>query len=188
MGASYIRTKVLKNKVSPSQPNYSLIKVPVVVELPILEPAVSKIKFEQAVNDLKSVQETYKKIWKLRYVKYPRILIDVLSKTEKPTLTLLLNLENWDFLPPSATLISVDLRRYLVPELVPEAFDDPQHPVKHIVFNPSISQIWFCSPGFYEYHQFFPEDRWELIKKTDEGTIIWIVNRVCILIDRQKLE
>ena len=178
----------MKNKGSLSQPNYFLTKVPVVVELPILEPAVSKIKFEQAIHKLRSVQETHKKIWKLRYVEYPRILIDVLSKTEKPTLTLLLKLENWDFLPPRATLINVGLRRHLALEEVPEVFDDQQHPVKHIVFNQKIKRIWFCSPGFYEYHEFYPEDRWELIKKTDEGTIIWIVNRVCTLIDRQKLE
>ena len=158
------------------------------VELPILESAVSQIKFNEAVNDLNSVQETYKKVWKLRYVKYPIILIDVLSKTEKPALTLFLNLENWDFLPPSATLISVDLRKYMVPEQVPEAFDDPQYPSKHIVFSKITNQIWFCSPSFYEYHQFYPEDRWELIKKTDEGTIAWIVDRACTLIDRQKLK
>ena len=157
-------------------------------ELPILEPAVSQIKFNEAVSDLNSVQETYKKVWKLRYVKYPIILIDVLSKTEKPALTLFLNLENWDFLPPSATLISVDLRKYMVPEQVPEAFDDPQHPSKHIVFSNITNQIWFCSPSFYEYHQSYPEDRWELIKKTDEGTITWIVDRACTLIARQKLE
>ena len=157
------------------------------VALPILEPAISKIKFEEAVNKLKSVQESYKKVWKLRYVKYPIILIDVLSKTEKPALTLLLNLENWDFLPPSATLIGTDLRNHLSPEHVPEAFDDPQHPVKHIVFNQNMRQIWFCSPGFYEYHQYYPEDRWEVIKKTNEGSITWIVERACNLIDRQSL-
>ena len=158
------------------------------MELPLLESTVSQIKFIEAINELSSVQEIHKKVWKLRYMKYPIILIDVLSKTEKPALTLFLNLENWDFLPPSATLISTDLRKYMLPNQVPEAFDDLQHPVKHIVSNPNTNQIWFCSPSFYEYHQFYPEDRWELIKKTDEGTITWIVNRVCTLIDRQKLE
>ena len=156
------------------------------VALPILEPAVSKIKFKQAINELESIQETYKKIWKIRHVKYPIILIDVLSKTEKPTLTLLLNLENWDFLPPSATLISVDLRKYVIQ--VPAVFDDLQNSTPHIVLNPSVNQMWFCSPGFYEYHQFYPEDRWELFKKTDGGTITWIVDRACTMIDRQKLE
>ncbi len=158
------------------------------VELPILEPAVSKIKFEQAVNELKSVQETYKKVWKLRHIKYPIILIDILSENKNTGLTLLLNLENWDFLPPSATLIDKDLRNNLTPDHVPESFDNPQHPVKHIVFNQNLRQIWFCSPGFFEYHQFYPEDRWELIKKTGEGTITWIVERACNLIDIQGLE
>ena len=157
------------------------------MELPILESAVSQIKFNEVINELNSVQETYKKVWKLRYATHPIILIDVLSKTEKPALTLFLNLENWDFLPPSATLINVDSQKYMMPDQVPEALD-PQHPVKHIVFNQATKRIWFCSPSFYEYHQFYPEDRWELIKKTDGGTITWIVDRVCTLIDRPKLE
>ena len=183
-----MQTKVLKNKRSKISPNCSLTRVPVVVELPILESAVSKTKFREASDELASAQEAYKKIWKLRYVKYPIILIDVLSKTEKPALTLLLNLENWDFLPPRATLISVDLRRYMNPAQVPEAFDDLQNPDRHIVLDPRVNQIWFCSPSFYEYHRLYPEDRWELIKNTDGGTITWIVNRACDLIDRQKLE
>ena len=120
-------------------------------------------------------------------MKFPTILIDVLSSSGKPAFTLLMNLENWDFLPPNVTLTSLDLKKNLVVDQVPEAFDDPQKRIKHIVFNLNTKRIWFCSPGFFEYHQFYPEDRWELIKKTDQGKISWIVNRVCTLIDREKL-
>lgn len=136
---------------------------------------------------MKSAQEIYKNIWKLRHVAFPTILIDVLSSSGKSALTLLLNLENWDFLPPSATLISLNLRVKLIPEQVPGAIEDPKEPLNHIVYNKNKNSIWFCSPGFYEYHEHYPEDRWEHVRGTDQGTITWIVERACSLIDRTKL-
>ncbi|MBI1663939.1 MAG: hypothetical protein IS860_10775 [Nitrosopumilus sp.] len=95
-----------------------------------------------------------------------------------------MNLENWDFLPPSTTLLNLDLRQRLVPEQVPELVEPKGQ--KHIVFNVAKKSIWFCSPGFQEYHHHYPEDRWEHIRNTDQGTITWIVDRVCSLIDRTK--
>lgn len=141
-----------------------------------------------AVNSLKESEKHFGKIWRIRYINYPIILIDVLSISEKPILTLSMNLENWDFLPPTVTLTTLDLKQNLGVDKIPEVYDDPQNPVKHIVFNQVTKRIWFCSPGFFEYHQFYPEDRWELIKNTEEGTIKWIVNRAVMLIDREKLD
>lgn len=96
-------------------------------------------------------------------------------------------MENWDFLPPRATLLSLDLKKLLVPEQVPGAEEDPVNPVNHLVFNKNTRKLWFCSPGFHEYHEYYPEDRWELMRGTDQGTITWIVERACNLIDRTKL-
>ena len=136
-----------------------------------------------AVNSLKEIEEQYKNIWNLRYISYPLILIDVLSTSGKPLLTLYVNLENWNFLAPAVTLLSVDLKRRLRIEQITEK-TDPQKPDKHIVSD-SI-HIWFCSPGFFEYHQFYPEDKWELIKNTDQGTIKWIVESAVMSINREK--
>lgn len=120
-------------------------------------------------------------------MKFPIILIDVLSSSGKPAFTLLMNLENWDFLPPTATLLSLDLRTKLVPNQVPGSIEDPKEPINHVVYNKNKQKIWFCSPGFAEYHEHYPEDRWEHIRGTDQGTIMWIVDRACSLIDRKKI-
>lgn len=45
--------------------------------------------------------------------------------------------------------------------------------------------LWFCSPGFYEYHAAYPDDRWELIRGTREGKITRIIERACDLVDRR---
>lgn len=110
-----------------------------------------------------------------------------MSKAGKPAVTLHLNLEDWDFQPPKATILSLDLRRPLAPMQVPSAIEDPSDPVEHVVGNLVTQRIWFCSPGFYEYHEFYSEDRWERIRGTEQGKITWIVERACNLIDRQKL-
>lgn len=137
-----------------------------------------------AVKSLKEIEKQYENIWNLRCISYPRIFIDVLSTSGKPLLTLYMNLENWNFLAPVVTLLSVDLKRYLGVEQIIENID-PQKPHKHIVTN-SI-RIWYCSPGFFEYHQSYPKDRWELIKNTDQGTIKWIVENAVMSINREKL-
>ena len=146
---------------------------------------VSHAKFNGAVEELSDAKNRYSEIWELRFSKFPTILINVLSSTRKPAVTLLLNLENWDFLPPRATLVSLNLRQRLTPQNVPGAVENPKEPANHIVWGKT--GLWFCSPGFYEYHEFYPEDRWELIRGTDQGKITWIVERACNLIDRSKL-
>lgn len=103
-------------------------------------------------------------------------------------MTLSLNLENWNFLPPRATLLSIDLRRALSHNEIPETVEDPQHHVNHITTYENVPGVWFCLPGFFEYHEYYGDvDRWELIKNTDEGKILHIVNQACNKIDRTKL-
>lgn len=153
----------------------------------LLDSNVSRQKFANAVKELNSVEDSYADIWKLRYIKYPTILIDVLSSLNEPAITLHLNLDDWDFLPPRATLVSLNLRQQLTPQNVPGAVENPAGSINHIVWNKDINRLWFCSPGFYEYHEFYFEDRWELIRGTDQGKITWIVERACNLIDRSKL-
>ncbi len=126
-------------------------------------------------------------MWNLRYTDFPIILIDILSSSRKPVFTLLLGMENWNVLPPRATILSLDLKRLLTPGDVPGAIEGPDKPVNHIVGYTNNPRVWFCSPGFYEYHEYYPEDRWELVRETDQGKITWIVNHACDMIDRPKL-
>lgn len=123
----------------------------------------------------------------MRHSKYPNICIDVLSCTHAPGIALRLRMENWNFLPPAASFWSADLRRQLGVGEVPGAIENPARPVNHIVEYVGRPGAWICSPGFYQYHEIYPEDRWEKIRDTDEGTITWIVNRACDLVDRKKL-
>lgn len=149
---------------------------------------MARVKFQDALAELESIQSNYEKVWKLRYAQFPTILIDIISSSGKPVFTLCLNLENWNFLPPRATLLSLDLRRILTANQVPGAIENPDKPVNHIVGFQNNPRIWFCSPGFYEYHEYYPEDRWELMKDTDQGKITWIVEQACNLVDRTKLK
>lgn len=153
----------------------------------LLDPLVARTKFTAAFKELHAVKDSYKQIWRLRYAEYPIILIDILSATTgKPSVTLYMNLRNFDFMPPSATLLTTDLRRRLMPENVP-AVQDPESGKGHLAGTPDTG-LWFCSPGFYEFHDFYyPLDRWELLRYTELGKISWIVNEACNMINRQKI-
>jgi hypothetical protein len=63
---------------------------------------------------------------------------------------------------------------------------DADSPFSHIVWDNNC-RPWICSPGFYEYHKFYLDDPWELLRYTEYGKITWIVERACNLIDRTKL-
>ena len=82
--------------------------------------------------------------------------------------------------------MNVNLRQQLTPANVPHAVENTKEPINHIVWNDQIKKLWFCSPGFCEYHEFYQEDRWELIRGTEQGKITWIVERACNLINRDK--
>jgi hypothetical protein len=154
----------------------------------LLEPLVAKAKFAKAVEELEGVKDVYGGIWRLRNVAYPALFIDVLSaESKKPAVTLYMNLRNFDFLPPSATLLSLDLRTKLTPENVPGTVQESEDKINHVVWSKETG-LWFCSPGFHEYHEFYyPLDPWELVRGTERGSITWIVNQACNLIDRHKI-
>lgn len=154
----------------------------------LLEPLVARSKFEGAVEELKQAKDSYDGIWRMRHAAYPSLFIDVISATSKqPAITLYMNLRNFDFMPPGATLLSLDLRTKLIPENVPGTVQDSEDKINHIVWSKETG-LWFCSPSFHEYHEFYhPLDPWELVRGTDRGKITWIVNQACNLIDRHKI-
>lgn len=55
------------------------------------------------------------------------------------------------------------------PGSVPGAVEDLDAPVNHLAASTGMPALWFCSPGFYEYHAAYPDDRWELIRGTRLG-------------------
>ena len=109
-----------------------------------------------------------------------------MSGPDTPLFTLWLGMENWNFLPPTATLLDLSLITRMPPGSVPDAVEEhPDAQVNHPVASPGMPALWFCSPGFYEYHAAYPDDRWELIRGTREGKITRIIERACDLVDRR---
>lgn len=154
--------------------------------IPILDLGVSREKFRQAVSELESAQKSYASVWRLRFASHPTLLVDVLSGSPEPGLTLYLNMQDWDFMPPVAAYLSPDLIRFLSAREIPESADDPSNPARHIVDNRQ-GRAWPCSPGFLQYHLMYPEDSWQLIRGGSSGTITWIVERACNMVDRRNL-
>lgn len=134
---------------------------------------------------MRAEQGSYEGVWRLRRAAYPNILVDVMSGPDTPLFTLWLGLENWDFLPPTATILDLSLITRMPPGSVPGVVEEhPDAQVNHLVASPTMPALWFCSPGFYEYHAAYPDDRWELIRGTREGRITSIIERACDLVDR----
>lgn len=154
--------------------------------IPVLDRRVSQEKFRQAEAELRSVQETYSRVWQIASCKYPVMGIYIMSGSSAPCLGLSLNMKNWDLWPPQALYASSDLRRCLSSAEIPAFLDDPAEPVSHIV-DDGLGRAWPCSPGFHQYHILYSEDSWQVIRGTGSGAITWIVERACDMVDREGL-
>jgi len=128
----------------------------------------------------------HSEIWEIDGVHFPIIRLVIKDPIGTPRVGVVLNLRNFDYGPPSATLMDIHFKRYLVPEDVPATTEGTPDGRSHIMFNQITRRCWFCSPGLQEYHDLYPEDPWELIRSRAQGSIISIVNNICNLIDRRK--
>lgn len=135
---------------------------------------------------MRANERTYEGMWRLKGVLYPIILIDMMAGPRRPLFTMMLGMENWNFLPPTATLLDLNLHFHLSPGSVPGVAEDLGIRVNHVAGSSDAQGAWFCSPGFYEYHARYPEDRWELIRDTEEGKITAIIVQACNLVDRHR--
>lgn len=155
--------------------------------MPILDPLVSRPKFDRAVRDLREVERQYHRVWRLREPQYPLIFLDVLSVHGRPLLTLMLGMQGWDFLPPFATIVDRDSLEPLPFRRIPAAADTPDGAGGRFVGIGKEGRGAFCCPGFREYHLWYPEDPWERARGTDRGTIVWIVEQASNMINRPRL-
>lgn len=137
------------------------------------------------MQEVTTAQPSYENIWRLRKAEFPLLLIDILSTFKKPSLILYLDLREYDFFPPRATLLGLDYRHKNL-DHVPKALD-PDDQMHHIVADGS-GRIWFCTPGFQEFHFLYREVSWELVRAAQRSGIVWFIEKVCNLIDRQKLQ
>lgn len=136
---------------------------------------VAKIKFNKAVSEINGNSKSYEKIWKLRNASYPQLVIDIFDKKQNLFVVLLMNLSNWDFLPPATDLLTLDLKRLATPiDLGINNFNHNR--ASHLVFDPTQNnRAWFCLPGFMDYHMKYWDDRWENIRYSQEGKIINLI-------------
>ena len=158
--------------------------------MPILDPLVSEPKYREAYSALRDAQDSYKRVWRLRPPVPPLIFLDMLSPHGRPLFTLRVDMTDWDFWPPSVTVVDRNSLEPLPPQRVPAAAADMlDDSVGHLVTvgTGSDSQSEFCCPGFRWYHLRTPEDPWDRIRGTDRGTILWIVEQACNMLDRPRL-
>lgn len=132
---------------------------------------VAKIKFSKAVYEINENSKSYEEFWKLRNASYPQLVIDIFDKKQNLLVVLLMNLSNWNFLPPAANLLTPDLKRLATPADL--GINNLNHNrASHLVFDHTQNnRAWFCLPGFMDYHNKYWDDRWENIRYSQEGKI-----------------
>lgn len=158
--------------------------------MPILDPLVSGPKYREAYRALQGAQASYKRVWRLRPPDPPLIFLDVLSPHGRPLFTLKMDMTDWDFCPPSVTVVDRDSLEPLPPQRVPaSAVDMLDDSVGHLaaVGSGSARRSEFCCPGFRWYHLRTPEDPWDRIRGTDRGTILWVAEQACNMLGRSRL-
>lgn len=126
----------------------------------------------------------YSGIWLIDKVYFPFIRLIIKDLSGQPSIGILLNLRNYDYLPPSVSLMDTSFKRLLNPREVQGVLDAEGR--RHIVHGAN-GILWFCEVGTYEYHSFYRKDPWELVRCTNRGNIFSIVERTINLIDRTKL-
>lgn len=149
----------------------------------VLDITVAQKKFEIATEELISASSKYSGIWVIDGTHFPLIKLIIKNSSGKPSIGLLLNLRNYDFMPPSVRVMDTSFKRPLNLKEIPCNLDDAGQ--SHVVQD-QYGRVWFCEVGTFEYHFLYKEDPWELVN-TDNSKILSIVERILALIDRAKL-
>ena len=147
----------------------------------LLDRRVSKVYFREVVEELNEKGKVYEKIWTVENIFYPNIFISVLSNKGSPLLTLSLNFRNYNYYPPQVGFLAPTGE--LIISLVNDVIIPDEKGIKHLIKHGY--GLWACTPGTYEYHDFyFDLDRWELERYGIGHNIIELINRIIMMIDR----
>ena len=148
----------------------------------LLDIEVSKIFFEEMVNEIKEKEKSYQGIWRISKNFFPNIFIDVLSAKGTPLFIISLNFRNYNYYPPQIGFLSPDEKLIFKFKLDTIISDDQGR--KHLIADLNHG-VWVCMPGSYEYHSYyFNIDRWELEKSN--FNIVELINRIIYMINRTK--
>ena len=148
---------------------------------------MAKQKFNLAIRELENARSAYSKIWVIDGYHFPKIRLIIKNTKGTPRIGLLLDLRNYDYLPPSATLMDIRFKQFIGLNQVPVDINGTPDGRPHIMYNQQTKRIWFCLPGVQEFHNLYPEAPWEFIRYKDESNILTIVDNIINLIDRKKV-
>lgn len=146
---------------------------------------MAKKKFEKVTEEIENIKSIYSDIWVIDGINFPFIKLIIKNSSGKPSIGLLLNLRDYDFMPPSVNVMDISFKRPLTLAEIPGNLDSNGY--SHVVHNKKNKKVWFCEVGTFEYHLFYNEDPWELVRYTANGTILSIIERIISLIDRTKI-
>ncbi len=151
----------------------------------LLDPAVSRVYFDRIVSQLVTDRgaDAYSHVWKVKDVFYPNVFIEVLISLGRPSFIISFNFRNYNYSPPQVGLLTLDLQ--LIQQVNKDAILPDKDGTIHVINNPE--GAWFCTPGTWEYHEFyFDLDRWEKERYGNTCNIIELINRIIAMIDRSK--
>lgn len=148
----------------------------------LLDIEVSKIFFEETVNEIKEKEKNYQGIWRISKKNFPNIFINVLSAKGTPLFIISLNFRNYNYYPPQIGFLSPDEK--LIFKFKSDTIISDDQGRNHLIADLNHG-VWVCMPGSYEYHSsYFDIDRWELEKSN--FNIVELINRIINMIDRTK--
>lgn len=148
----------------------------------LVDPKVSRIKFNKEVNDLlKLAPELRKRGWIIELVKYPTVRVTFLLAQINPPIALLtaeIDFTNYNYLPPSVKFLHpVSSQPVNYPALqVPGDLKSN----RMIAGHPETNLPFLCLPGVREYHS-HPQhngDSWDMHRYTGEGGLYFLLNHI----------
>ena len=149
----------------------------------LLDVNVSKLFFEQILNEIREKEKNYKGIWRVSKIHFPNIFIEVFSSNGASLFIISLNFRNYNYWPPQVGFLTPNeklIKKFKEDAVIPDDLGR-----KHLIADPYGYGAWVCLPGTFEYHNsYFQIDRWELEKS--DFNIIELVNRVINMVDRTK--
>jgi len=169
----------------------------------VVDPAVSRAKFDREIADYRKMEATYRKRgWFLLDAEFPEIFVAFAATKIRPSpivAAVVLDFSNYDLQPPSVCFVDPFtreplttqnlqiqmLRRSKGPEAPPEAANTvlPEGEVQvtsMIQANAPGDRPFICLPGIREYHDnpAHTGDSWLLHRTSGEGSLAFILEKI----------
>lgn len=154
----------------------------------VVDPEVTKIKFDSEVSKFKDVEKMYRaKGIICTKILFPDIFfIFAIPKLVPPMIafSVRINFTNYDFEPPSVVFINPFTEELVRRDQVPISFiqvnkNMPLQPIDLLQGNGNMVPF-FCIPGVREYHNHVAHsgDSWFLYRTRGEGSLIFIIEQL----------